>query len=101
MGLGPAIEPDARIEGVRLGNFLDRFQMAAAIRKGEDLARAAGANRLDGDPVGGRPRAVLEGKPEAGRHAALEDFKGYGTGQGLDPMGRVMRMGVLVMVVTV
>jgi hypothetical protein len=96
----PATEPQMRLEGVRFGNLIDGFQVAASIRESENLARAARTNRLDRDPVGCRQDAVFEGKPEAGRDAVLEDLERHRTGIGLDPLCADM-MIIIMPVITV
>jgi hypothetical protein len=96
MGLRRAAEPDMGVEGVRLGNLIDGFQMAVPLLEGEHLPGAAGTNRFDRDVGRRRRRTVVEGEPEPGRHAMLEYLQRHRTGIGLDPLGVIVMMGVRV-----
>src|SRR5205814_348457 len=102
MGLGAMLEPDMRIEGVRLGDFVGGFKVAVAFNESEHLSGAARAHGLERDIIRGRPRAALEREPKAGRHAAfLEDFKQESPLAGLDPLGLVVIVSIAAMSVTV
>ena len=90
--LAAAVDRDARGKGVRLGNFLDRFQITAAGGHGEDLARPIRAHGLDRHVLGGGRHAGKR-QAEARRHAVLEDFERQRPGVGLQSMGLIVLVG--------
>ena len=59
------------VEGVRLRDFLDRFQKAALIREAKDC-RAPSGRTVSIDAVGAAARPRFGVQPEARRHAVLE-----------------------------
>jgi hypothetical protein len=74
--IGAAFKRQAHLERVRLGDVVDRFEIAAAQRHREHLARAVGAQRLDRDIIRIEVLACTR-KAEARRYAVFEYFERY------------------------
>jgi hypothetical protein len=69
---------------MRLGDFLDRFQVAAAIGKGEGLPCAVRAFCRDSHHLCGPAMAALHANAPARRDAIFEHFEGKHTVSGVD-----------------
>ena len=89
------------VEGVRLGDFLDRFEVAVACHHGEDLARSIRPHSRDRGKASRQCRTCLHPHPEAWRHVLLKHLDEHGPPAGHDGMRPVMVVRVLSMVVSV
>ena len=89
-------EAQAGLEGVWLGNFLDRFEKGAAIDEAESLPRAAEAFGFDRDPIAAKPwrkfKIIDVAQPETRRHAVLVHLQKVSFPAGIDAARLVMRM---------
>src|SRR5579863_5160069 len=73
-GVALAADPQLDGEGVRLGDLVERFEIAAAIGEGEGLAPAVRPRDLDGQRRRRQAHRALGADAKAWRHALLEDF---------------------------
>ncbi len=91
-----------RREGVRLGDFVDEFQIAAAIDHREKLPCAVGPHGFNRQRSRRQQRGPVFGaQPEPWRHAVLEYFEDDDTVRGRDAVRLVMVMAIECVTVTV
>ena len=87
-----AVDRDAGVEGMRLGNLVDRLQESPAIGEGKPLPRAVRPHGFDRN--GGRFQcgSGFGLKPESRRCAILDDVEDDRAAAGFDPLRLVMVM---------
>ena len=95
-----AAEDDARGEGVRFRDFVERLQIAGARRHDEDLSHTAGTQRFDNDCARCEITARTR-QPEAGRSACFENFKSRGARAGRQRVHLVVSMMIVAAVAVV
>ena len=95
-GVGLAVDRHMGRECVRLGDFVDQLEIAAALDEGERLPRSVGPHRLDRDGRRGGRRSGFGAEPETRRNPVLEHVEDDCAAPGLNPFRLVVivRMAV-------